>query len=67
MAMITKHRGLRIDNLPDGLADEEVICISSAICWRSDIGALVADARLPPDPLPGVPRGREVDGIPFTF
>lgn len=54
--------------LPDGLADEEVICISNAICWRSDMGALVAEApRLLPDPLPGVPRGLEVDGIPFTF
>lgn len=45
-----------------------VICISRAICWRSDIGALLA--LRPPDPAPPpappieeTPRGREEAGI----
>lgn len=48
-----------------------VICINKAICWRSDIGALL-EARppepeppepLPPPPVPEAPRGRDEAGI----
>lgn len=42
--------------------DVDVICISNAICCRSDIGAAVT-------PLldePGIPLGLEVAGIAFT-
>lgn len=39
----------------------DVICISRAICWRSDIGVF-ADSR-PILPEPPVTLGRDVDGI----
>lgn len=50
--------------IPVGLA-ALVICISSAICWRSDIGALLAPRPLD-EPLLAVtevPRGRDEAGI----
>lgn len=44
----------------------EVICMSRAICCRSDIGAVTAGRPDPPDPVPDIPRGLDVEGIPLT-
>lgn len=48
-------------NDPPAWLFADVICISKAICWRSDIGVL-AEMRPIPLELP-VTLGRDVDGI----